>query len=264
MRKKIAGIFFFLFLSVGVFAETEYTLVKEIPFEDAWMSSDKMGSVYVIAINQLFKFDSDGKPVSNYSQTNSGILQSADCSDPLKLVLFYPDFARVITLNNKLSLESSVELRSLGFIYPSVVCQSANLGYWVFDLASFELKKVDPALKVIYESGNLQQVLGLTLKPRYLLESDNFVYVNDPEHGILVFDMYGVYYKTIPIRDVQSLQVRDHRLYYVRGNAFYSYDEKKMEESEIKIPPHDALRNARIEQNRLYLLTSTTLSIYSF
>jgi hypothetical protein len=264
MRKLTASALLFVWISFRAFAGTDYTLVKELPFEDAWMSTDKIGNAYVIAINQLFKFDTDGKPVSNYSQTNSGVLQSADCSDPLKLVLFYPDFARVQTLNNKLSLESSVELRSLGFIYPALVCQSANLGYWIFDLATFQLKKVDPSLKVIYESGNLQQVLGLTLKPKHLLESDNFVYVNDPQHGILVFDMYGVYYKTIPIHDVQSLQVREHRLYYVRGNTFYSFDEKKMEESEIKIPPHGTLLNARIEQNRLYLLTTTTLSIFSF
>jgi len=262
--KKVVCVLMLVWMSLSSFSTTEYTLVKEIPFQDAWLSSDKMGSVYVIALNQLFKFDTDGKPVSLYSQANSGSLQSADCSDPLKLVLFYPDFARIQTLNNKLSLESSVELRSLGFVYPSLVCQSANLGYWVFDLASFQLTKVDPSLKVIYESGNLQQILGFNLKPTHMIESDNFVYVNDPQNGILVFDMYGVYYKTIPVHQVRSLQVKEHRLYYVRNNVFYSYDEKKMEEAEIKIPPHGELLNARIEQNRLYLLTTSTLSIYSF
>jgi hypothetical protein len=258
---------FFLFVVCIVlcaFSDSEYTLVKEIPFTSASLSTDNMGNAYVIALNQLLKFDSDGKPISHFSQSNSGALRSADCSDPLKLVLFYPDFARVATLNNKLALESYVELRALDFVYPTLVCQSSNLGFWVFDLATFQLKKIDPTLQVVYESGNLQQLMGYSLKPNLLTEADNFVYLNDPVHGILVFDMYGVYYKTIPVKDVQSLQVREQHLLYVRGNTFYSYDQKRIEETEIKIPPHDSLLNARIEQNRLYLLSSTKLSIYSF
>jgi hypothetical protein len=51
-----------------------------------------------------------------------GVLPSADCSDPLKLVLFpYPDFARVQTLNNKLSLESvGGNCDRWEFIYPAL------------------------------------------------------------------------------------------------------------------------------------------------
>ncbi len=246
------------------FTGKEYTVVNEIPFSGATFTTDKMGNAYVIVLNQLLKFDPDGKPVSNFSHNTSGALRYADCSDPLKLVLFYPDFSRVITLNNKLAQESAIELRALGFVFPSLVCQSSNLGYWVFDLTEFQLKKIDPSLQVIYESGNLQQLTGMTLKPTILTESDNYVYLNDPENGILIFDQYGVYFKTIPLKGIRSLQVREQLLFYVRNNAFYSYDQKKIEETEIKIPAHDSLLSARIEQNRLYLLSSTKLSIYSF
>jgi hypothetical protein len=242
----------------------EYTLVRSIPFDHARFTTDNMDNVYVIAGNQLLKFDSDGKPVSHFSHINSGSLQSADCSDPLKLVLFYPDFARILTLNNKLSLESTIELRALGFVYPSLVCRASDLGYWVFDLATFQLKKISPTLQVVYESGNLQQLTGLTVRPDHLVEAENFVYLSDPVQGILVFDTYGTYYKTIPLTGVTSLQVRGGKVLVVRANGLFSYDSKRAEVTELKIPAHDALLDARIEQNRLYLLTSTALSIYSF
>ena len=245
------------------FAGPEYKLVNEIPFQEAWMSTDKMGNIYVIAINRLLKFDPDGKPVSHYSQAGGGVLGSADCTDPLKLVLFYPDFGRIITLNNKLALESTVELRALGFVDPRLVSRSSNLGYWVYDFATFQLKKIDPSLKVVYESGDLQQLTGAALRPTQLTEADNFVYLNDPHQGILVFDVFGVYYKTIPVKNIQSLQVREQNLIYVRNNALYSYDQKRMEESVVEIPAHDSLLCARIEQNRLYLLSTKSLSIYS-
>ena len=242
----------------------EYAPVHAIPFEHARFTTDNMGNVYVVAGNQLLKFDADGKPVTHFSHINSGSLQSADCSDPLKLVLFYPDFARILTLNNKLALESTIELRALGFVYPSLVCRASDLGYWVFDLATFQLKKISPTLQVIYESGNLQQLTGLTVRPDHLLEAENFVYLSDPVNGILVFDTYGTYYKTIPLTGVTSLQVRGGKVLVVRANGLFSYDSRRAEVEELKIPAHDSLLDARIEQNRLYLLTSTILSIYSF
>ena len=246
------------------FRPQEYSLTKEIPFASAWMSTDKMGNVYVIALNQLFKFDPDGNPVTQFSQTNAGRLGSADCTDPLKLVLFYPDFARILTLNNKLALESTVELRSLGFVDPRLISRSSNLGYWVYDVGTFQLKKIDPSLQVVYESGDLQQLTGTSLRPTALIEADNFVYLNDPENGILVFDVFGVYYKTLPVRQAQSLQVREQNLFYVRNNGCFNYDQKRMEETEIRLPAHDSLLVARIEQNRLYLLSTKSLSIYAY
>jgi len=147
---------------------------------------------------------------------------------------------------------------------PTLICQSQNLGYWIFDLATYQLKKIDPSLNVIYESGNLQQLTGLDLKPNIMLESENYVYLSDPKNGILVFDVYGVYFKTIPLMEIKSLQITGERLFYVRNNSFYSYDLKKIEENEIPIPDHEQLLCARIEQNRLYLLTPSALSIYSF
>lgn len=261
MMKIFILCFMLIFCS---FSGAEYVLVKTIPFSNAWLTTDKMGNAYVIDINQLFKFDPNGKPLDNFTNYNNGVLRSADCSDPMKPVLFFPDFSRIVSLNNKLAVQAVIELRSLGFVLPTLICPSQNLGYWIFDLATFQLKKIDPSLNVIYESGNLQQLTGLDLKPTIMLEAENYVYLSDPQNGILVFDVYGVYYKTIPLKEVKSLQRAGDRLFYVRNNSFYSYDLKKIEESEIPLPPHDQLLCARIEQNRLYLLTTSVLSIYSF
>src|ERR1035438_5404402 len=91
-------------------ASEEYTLIKTIPFSGVRFTTDKLGNTYVIADNQLLEFDSKGNPLANYSETNLGSLRSIDASNPLKLVLYYPDFGQINTLDTKLALQSTVNL----------------------------------------------------------------------------------------------------------------------------------------------------------
>src|ERR1044072_2751903 len=79
-----------------------YTLIRSIPFTNASFTTDNLGNAYVIAENQLLQFDGNGKPKGNYSESNLGVLRSVDASDPLKILLYYPDFTQINILNSKL------------------------------------------------------------------------------------------------------------------------------------------------------------------
>jgi hypothetical protein len=150
-------------------------------------------------------------------------------------------------------------------VQPTLIFNSNNEGYWIFDLQDFQLKKIDLNLQVKFESGNISQATGDSIiLPDFLLEADNSVYLNNPSSGILVFDLYGTYYKTIPIRNLESFQVIGDELLYVANNKLISFHLKKLEEKEILLPPHDPLIQARIEPKELFLLTTASLNFYSF
>jgi len=255
---------FFLFLITCSFSGEEYTLLKSIQFADVFFTTDKLGNAYVIAGNQLLMFDSQGRPIATYSDNTQGALRSADASDPLKILLYYPDFARIIILNSKLALQSTINLRPMGIVQPTLICNSNHEGYWVFDLQDFQLKKIDLNLRIGSESGNISQLVGYDVLPDFMVEADNFVYLNNPSTGILVFDLYGTYYKTIPIRNLHSFQLIGDELLYADSGAFHSFHLKRLEEREIILPKHDSIVNARIEQKELYLLTTASLNFYSF
>lgn len=246
------------------FQTDDYTLLKSIAFSNAVFTTDKLGNAYVIAENQLLQFEPSGKPKANYSETNLGALRSVDASNPMKLLLFYPDFAQINVLNTKLSLQSVVKLRPLGIGQPLLICNSDNEGYWVFDSEDFQLKKIDLSLKVKFESGNITQSVGYNILPNFLAEANNFVYLNNPATGILVFDLYGTYYKTIPILNLTSFQIINEELLYQSQNKLISFHMKKLEEKEILLPSHDSLVSARIESKELFLLTTASLNFYSF
>jgi hypothetical protein len=259
---------FFLLVILLSFTSDDYTLVRSIPFSHALFTTDNLGNAYVIAGNQLLQFDSRGKPKANYSESTLGTLSAVDASNPMKILLYYPDFAQINILNSKLALQSTIKLRPIGIVQPTLICNSNNDGYWVFDLQDFQLKKIDLNLQVKFESGNISQTTGDSiLLPDFLTEADNSVYLNNPSTGILVFDLYGTYYKTIPIRNLTSFQVIGDELLYVANNKLISFHLKKLEEKEILLPAHpeaSGLIYARIEPKELFLLTTASLNFYSF
>ncbi|MFM7726606.1 MAG: hypothetical protein ACKO7B_07885, partial [Flavobacteriales bacterium] len=158
-----------------------------------------IGNLYVISDNQLLKFSPEGKPLQNYAEVRNGELRMVDASNPMKVLLFYPDMARLVALGTQFAPQSTIELRNLGIYQPTLACNSINEGYWIYDLQDFQLKKLDLNLQLVFQSGNLQLLTGKKVVPTSLIEYNQRVYLNDPSSGILVFDQFAGYYKTLPI-----------------------------------------------------------------
>ena len=259
---------FYMFVCLLVFCalvSDEYKLINSIPFSNAtFITSDKLGNVYVVIENQLLQFDPRGKPLANYSETNLGSLQYVDAGNPMKILLFYPDFARIIILDSKLSPQSTIDLRTLNINQPIVACNSKEDGYWVYDREDDQLKKIDLNLQIVQQSGNLTQQVGYQMQPTLMTEENGLVYINNPSNGILVFDRFGTYYKTIPYPNLKNFQVIENDVLFINNNKLLRYDSKTIEEKQILLPYKDSIVSARIEQHQLYLLTSDSLNFYSF
>ena len=266
-HKYFTGILF-LFLVMIIFCsaiKNEYTLINSIPFSEAtFLTTDKLGNAYVIIENQLLQFDSKGIPLANFSENNLGMLDYVDAGNPMKILLFYPDFARLIILDSKLSQQSSINLRELKINQPLVACNSKESGYWVYDREDDQLKKIDPNLKIVQQSGNLTQIIGYKIFPVRMVEENGFIYINNPATGILVFDRFGAYFKTIAYRNLTNFQVIDKDVLFINNNKLFRFDFKSLSETEVLLPQYDTIRAFRLEHHELYLLTSDTLNFYYF
>lgn len=254
----------YLFFAASWTSE-DYVLIQQIPFEHVkCMTTDNLGNAFVIVGNQLLQFDGGGKPKANFMEKNLGELRSVDASNPMKIELFYPDFGQIILLNSNLAVQSTINLRNLGIIQPVLSCHSMVDGYWIFDLQDYQLKKVSLDLQVAFQSGDIRKWGQEKMTPNFMLEADGFVYLNDPLNGILVFDRYGTYYKTIPIPGLKSFQIIENELLYLKEERCNAFHLKKLEDRPILLPAADSVLIVRIEQRELYLLTSDSLSFYSF
>jgi hypothetical protein len=238
-RKTVAAALFLLLLAAGVngFKET-----VQIPIKGEFITSDELGNVFAVNGNQLVKFSSMGEKLNTYSNLYSGNISFVDTHDPFKILLFYESFAQVEFLDHTLSLSASrVDLNQLGLGLASLACTSYQGAFWVYNPVDFELLRINQQLEVSDRTGNLQQSTGYTMEPNYMIERDNFLYLNDPATGIHIFDKYGSYYKTIPVKDLEAFQVFNRKIIYRQGDAVSIYDTRLNEVSSTTLPRNDAI-----------------------
>ena len=76
-----------------------------------------------------------------------------------------------------------------------------------------------------------------------------------------MFDIFGTYLKTIPIKGINSFQVTETSIYYIQQGDIYNFDFKTLESNKITLPVID-IEQFRIEKNSIYTLKQSTLAKY--
>lgn len=209
--------------------------------------------------------DSVGHLLATYNQNRYGRLAFADATNPLRLVLSYPDYGTIVLLDNTLTEISALSLRKINIQSYSAACfSSLDNNIWVFDDQDYKLKKVDKNNNIIVESGDFFSLLGKALHPVYMQESDQYVYLTDPAEGIVVFDVYGTYAQTLPYKNIDKFQVRSNQLFFRQSDSLSSYHLKMLETKNIALPDAATIKDLRIEKSRLYVLRANQLDIYTY
>ncbi len=258
--KSVLLIIFSFFFSVNLFAQ--YSLAIEVPVKADYFTSDNLGNAYVIKGHEIFKYLPNGKLFNRYSNLMLGNITSVDATNPLKLLLFYKDFSKIQFLDNQLSESRGViSLQDLGLEQSTLACISFDNGFWVYDQISFSLIRFNQAFDKTQEARNINQNIGYEPQPNFLHEWGDWVYLNNPETGILVFDIFGTYFKTIPLKGLDKFQVTGQSLLYFKDGKLFDYNLKTLEQQEIQIP-QDEIQMLRVEKEKLLILTKENLKVY--
>jgi hypothetical protein len=168
-------------------------------------------------------------------------------------------------LDNTLSEVSVIPLRQSGILsYSSVCFSSQDNNIWFFDTQDYKLKKMDNNKNIIIESSDMFALIGKAIHPVFMQEKDQYIYLSDPQVGIVVFDIYGTYYQTLPLLDLTKFQVMADQLFFQKGPQLQSLQLKTLEEKNIPFPDGIDPLDVRIEQDRLYLLKKEGLDIYRY
>lgn len=218
-----------------------------------YFTTDNLGNVYLVHNEELLKYLPNGKLFARYSNLRLGDITSVDATNPLKIVLYYRNFQQVVFLDNQLSQNSeAVALETLGLEQADLVCAGTNNSFWVYNKQNNELLRFDENSKKIASTGNLKQLLGDELAPVYMLEQNNYLYLNSPRQGIYVFDVFGNYNKLIALKDISKFQVFDNRLYFQRDSSFCNYDHKLFEENCQNFSAAQTARGMRVSANKVF------------
>lgn len=240
-----------------------FQLVKFISCEASYILTDNIGNIYTIGAYEIKKYKASGELQFTYSNKSTGEITQVDVSNPLNIIVYYRDFNQLLFLDNTLSPIGDVyALIEHSLDQVSLVCGSRDNGIWLYDQQKFQLLRMDKNFEIIQQSGYINQLTRIEIHPIYMLEYNNQLYLNDANIGILVFDIYGAYVKTIPFKGIKSFQVAGDRLYYLSGSHLKSYDMKTMEEQSISLPETNAYA-VRMEGTTLILLANGHMTIYT-
>lgn len=225
-------------------------------FDD--FTTDELGNVYALQGDLLQRMDPQGKLLAHNSLNTFGAISRIDAFSSLKPLIFSRAQGQLALLDNTLSVQGDpIDLPRGGFPQVTEVCMSVQNAFWFFDERALSLSRVDAQLRPLASSGRLDQLLGWTPHPTYLVEADSWLYVCDPEHGVLLFDLFGSYARTLPLVGATRIDIRNGALWYVAQSRLHRYDLRTMETTDVPWPiPMDEflVRDVRIERGALYLL----------
>jgi hypothetical protein len=214
-----------------------------------------------VRYSEIFKYKPDGTFAFRYSDEQLGEVGALDITFPLRPMAMYPELNYVILLDNTLSNNRGrINLLSKNIGLGLLGCLSVQNHFWFYDGMSFSLTRMNENFKEVTKTGNLSQILRTELQPTFMVEFDNRIYLNNPETGILVFDIFGTYIKTIPLLGLERFQIFENRIAYFKDNSIFTYHTQDYSETEIKLP--EKCVQALIFKNRIAGLQKDRIKVW--
>ncbi len=144
-----------------------------------------------------------------------------DVSNPLKILVYYKDFATVVLLDRFLSTRATIDLRRLGITQVKAVALSYDSNIWLYDEGEGKLKKLDENGNVLVESADLRLVFDEALSGVKIMDNNSQLYLYDNQLGWLIFDYYTAFKKRLPFTDWTDVNANDNQLSGRNENQFF-------------------------------------------
>ena len=260
---NLKSILFILgFLTMQVNAQPDFISFGKLNIDCNQFATDPLGNIYIINGQNIQKYNSNLQKIADYSNAFLGNISFIDVSDPLRILLHYREFNQVVWLDNFFQeIRSPVFLDDLGVDQALLVCSSSLNGFWIFNQLNNQLQYFDFNLIKIHESMSLNPLIG-DAKPLAMIEKNRKVYLNFPGTGILTFDQFGTYSRTLPVFPDDYFQVTDKSIFYLEQDSFKRYDLDTFNEENITLPDAEGIQAVMIQPEYLYILKKEGISVY--
>lgn len=238
-------------------ADTTFRLIRTVKGDIIDFTVDNLDNIYVLnSRNQVKKFNASGDSVAAYNDIKKfGQATLIDVSNPLKVLLYYRDFATVVMLDRFLNPVNSIDLRKQNILQAKAVGQSYDNKIWVYDELENKLKKVGEDGKLIQETPDFRLLLGAAPSPIKIFDENRYVYVYDSIYGVYVFDYFGALKNNIMIDHWQNFKVAGKYIFGSRSDTLFRYEISTFRVDEWKMPEAIFKSNAfNFSSTRLYAL----------
>jgi hypothetical protein len=263
---KILLIFFVSFSNIKAQSNSAFKLVKVITGDIVDFTVDNLDNIYLLnSRNQVKKLNANGDSVAVFNDIKKyGQASLIDVSNPLKVLLYYKDFATIVMLDRFLNIRNTIDLRKQNILQVKAIGQSYDNKIWVYDELESKLKKIDEEGKLLLETTDFRLLLGQAPSPVKIFDEDKYVYLYDSLQGVFVFDYYGALKNNIMINHWQNFKVAGKYIFGSRADTLYRYEIRSFLYDDWKMPEqlyHS--RSFNFSSSHLYALKKDGIEIYS-
>lgn len=158
----------------------------------------------------------------HYSNPSLGAITQVDASIPTKPLVFYQEAGAIVMLDNKLTAINTLDLFNKGFNSISLVAAVGPSRIALYDESNLELHLVDYELNTIrttkcnFEEGFNPQII--------LTNLDKSIMLIDSALGVFIFDQFGSFEKRIRLVGIESGDLINDKLIYLKNNKVYLYN----------------------------------------
>ena len=267
VNKLIAILFLLCCTAATAQTDSSFQFVKTINGDIVSFTVDNLDYIYLMgSTNQIKKLNANGDSVAVFNNVRKfGQASLIDVSNPLKVLLYYSDFATIVVLDRMLNVRNTIDLRKQNILQVRAIGQSYDNKIWLYDEVENKLKKIDEDGKLLWETPDFRQLFGDVLMPQKIFDQDQYVYLYDSARAVFVFDYYGALKNKIPISGWQNFKVAGKYIFGSKNNKLFRYNTRTLKVDEWKMP--DELYQSQafnFSATRLYALKKDSIEIYSF
>jgi len=246
-------------------SDSAFIFLKTINGSYTDFNVDNLDNIYLItAGNQLKKIRTNGDSVGVFNDVKRyGNVSSIDVTNPLKILLYYKNFATVVVLDRFLNIRNTINFRKKNIFTVQTIATSYDNNIWLFDEQDYKLKKIDDEGKLLQETTDFRMLFDSVPSPTQLTDKENFIYLYDAEKGFYVFDYYGSFKNRLPFLNWNNVAVSEKNMYGFSNNKLYSYELNSLTLKEYQLPSFLGDYSAiKAINGKLYLLKDDGIYIY--
>lgn len=209
-----------------------------VPEAAVFAAADQIGNLYLIdAQAALLKYAPDGRLTARYSNNRLGAPALVDVTNPLKILLWYPDFGTAVLLDRSLTELGLLDLNAAGYPALRLIASAQDGNLWIYDEIGFKLRKISPDGHSLYESAPLNMALEQNPAFRAIRDEGNRVLVADAAQGLLLFDVYAQFQRVLLRRTAADFQVSGNTICLLDRDFLSLTDLRSFQTRNLPLPP---------------------------
>ena len=256
-------LFSILFLfTTQIFGQTE--LENSFPsFSATQVYVDHLGNIYLVSDANVYKTDRYGKKLFEYNNPGLGKVTYINVFNPLNILVFYEESNQYVFLDNRLNpnLNNFVPANS-GYFDVQLTATKDQNNIWFYDQVNDKIHLWSLTRNVVLSSSlQVRQLAFNNARPNYIYATIKNVYLNIPDVGIIVFDNFGSYEKSIPITNLKKFALTESGIIFEKDGLIEQFN-LFTKESVIHKIPDDSYSDISFYNDRIILLKKDIIKIY--